>query len=76
MFFGVGGLFGDTADAFPSVWPARGLRTRRDGDIESKLGSYAFDTATPITKGSWSAAHAAGKITRPLRFDGEKAGLH
>lgn len=50
---------GDTADAYASVWPARGLRTRRDGDIESKLGSYAFDTATPITRGSWRAAHAA-----------------
>jgi acetoin utilization deacetylase AcuC-like enzyme len=49
----------NTGDALPSVWPARGLRTRRTGDIESKLGSHTFDTATPITKGSFQAAHAA-----------------
>ncbi|MGH6872861.1 MAG: histone deacetylase family protein [Rhizomicrobium sp.] len=48
----------DTADAIPSSFPLRGLRARRDGDIESKLGSYCFDTATPITKGTWEAALA------------------
>ena len=52
----------DEADAYPSVWPARGLRTRRDGDIDSRLGSYAFDTATPITKGTWQAAHEAVNV--------------
>ncbi len=52
----------DTSDALPSVWPGRGLRTRKDGDIEAKLGSYAFDTATPITKGSWEAAHAGVNV--------------
>jgi len=46
----------DESAAIPSVWPARGLRERRDGDIESQLGSYCFDTATPILKGTWSAA--------------------
>jgi acetoin utilization deacetylase AcuC-like enzyme len=50
------------ADAIPSVWPARGLRERRDGDIESQLGSYAFDTATPITKGTWEASRAGANI--------------
>ncbi|HEY2070781.1 MAG TPA: histone deacetylase family protein [Rhizomicrobium sp.] len=49
---------GDTADAIPSSWPARGLRDRRDGDVESKLGSYCFDTATPIGKGTWAATIA------------------
>lgn len=44
-------------DAIPSTWPARGLREQRNGDIESRLGSYCFDTATPITKGTWDAAH-------------------
>jgi acetoin utilization deacetylase AcuC-like enzyme len=48
----------DTADAIPSSWPARGLRDRRDGDIESRLGSYCFDTATSIGKGTWDAARA------------------
>ncbi len=51
-----------TSDAIPSTWPARGLRERRDGDIESKLGTYSFDTATPITKGTWDAAHAAVNV--------------
>jgi len=50
------------AEAIPSCWPARGLRERRKGDIESQLGSYAFDTATPITKGTWSAARAAADV--------------
>ena len=49
-------------DALPSCWSARGLRERRQGDIESRLGSYAFDTATPITKGTWSAARAAADV--------------
>jgi acetoin utilization deacetylase AcuC-like enzyme len=49
----------DNADAIPSTWPARGLRERRNGDIESQLGSYCFDTATPIVKGTWTAARMA-----------------
>jgi len=49
-------------DAIPSAWPARGLRERHTGDIEARLGTYAFDTATPITKGTWSAARAAANI--------------
>ncbi len=35
------------------------MRARFDGDVESRLGTYAFDTATPIVKGTWSAALAA-----------------
>jgi len=52
----------DAAPAIPSCWPARGLRERRAGDIESQLGSYAFDTATPIVKGTWAAARAAADV--------------
>jgi acetoin utilization deacetylase AcuC-like enzyme len=48
----------DAADAIPSCWPSRGMREARRGDIESRLGTYSFDTATPITKGTWSAARA------------------
>ena len=33
--------------------------SRSDGDVESRLGNYAFDTATPIVKGTWRAALAA-----------------
>ncbi|HEX3808121.1 MAG TPA: histone deacetylase family protein [Rhizomicrobium sp.] len=52
----------DESDAIPSTWPARGLRERRGGDIESRLGSYCFDTATPITKGTWEAARAGVNV--------------
>lgn len=46
-------------DAIPSAWPARTLRERREGSIASRLGTYVFDTGTPLTKGSWPAACAA-----------------
>ncbi|MGZ5935208.1 MAG: histone deacetylase family protein [Rhizomicrobium sp.] len=49
----------DAPPAIPSAWPARGLRDRFEGDVESRLGTYAFDTATPIVKGTWGAALAA-----------------
>ncbi len=52
--------YGDGAPAaIPSAWPARGMTERRGGDIESRLGSYGFDTATPILKGTWCAAREA-----------------
>lgn len=66
----------DSTDAFPSAWPARGLRTRHDGHIEAKLGSYCFDTATPIGKGTWEAArmgvNVALSAAQAIR-DGERA---
>ena len=49
----------DAPPAIPSAWPARGLRAQPDGDVESRLGTFAFDTATPIVKGTWSAALSA-----------------
>lgn len=49
---------GDTAEAFPSAWPVRGMRFNVS-DIESRLGSYASDTATPIGRGTIDAARAA-----------------
>ena len=48
-----------TSDALPSAWPVRGMRQRREGQIEAKLGSYGFDTASPITRGTWQAARMA-----------------
>jgi len=48
--------------AIPSAWPAHGLRNGRTGDIEAKLGSYAFSADTPITRGSWPAARAAADV--------------
>ncbi|HXM00441.1 MAG TPA: histone deacetylase family protein [Rhizomicrobium sp.] len=66
----------DTADAIPSCWPARGLRDRRGGDIESRLGSYCFDTATPIAKGTWEAARMGANVALSAAQaikDGERA---
>jgi acetoin utilization deacetylase AcuC-like enzyme len=48
-------------DAIPSVWPARGLRISHT-DIESRLGAYAFDTATPITRGTWEATRTGANV--------------
>jgi acetoin utilization deacetylase AcuC-like enzyme len=56
------GKYGTDADAVPAVWPVRGLRVLRDGDIEKQLGAYCFDKATPIVKGTWSAAREAVNI--------------
>src|SRR5262249_52320729 len=46
----------DAPAAIPSAWPSRGHKQRRTGHIESRLGTFAFDTATPIVKGTWAAA--------------------
>ncbi len=55
--------YGDaTGAAVPSAWPARGLRTQLHGHIEARLGSYTFDTATPILKGTWEAARSAANV--------------
>lgn len=48
----------DAPAALPSAWPAHGLRDGRQGDIESKLGSYTFSADTPIMRGTWEAARA------------------
>jgi len=48
--------------ALPSAWPAHGLRDGRQGDIEAKLGSYAFSADTPILRGTWPAAREAVNV--------------
>ncbi|MDE2183322.1 MAG: histone deacetylase family protein [Alphaproteobacteria bacterium] len=48
--------------AIPSAWPANGLRDGRQGDIEARLGSYAFSADTPIMKGTWQAARQAVNV--------------
>ena len=52
----------DAPDAIASAWPARGMSARSGGEIESQLGSYSFDTATPITRGTWDAARDAANV--------------
>ena len=48
--------------ALPSRWPAPGLNARRAPDIESRLGTFAFDAGTPIMKGTWEAARNAVNV--------------
>jgi acetoin utilization deacetylase AcuC-like enzyme len=38
------------------------LRDGREGDIEAKLGSYAFSADTPILRGTWAAAREAVNV--------------
>jgi acetoin utilization deacetylase AcuC-like enzyme len=50
---------GGTGDAFPSVWPIRGMRS----DVEprnfaARMGLYSFDSGTPFTRGAYAAARA------------------
>jgi acetoin utilization deacetylase AcuC-like enzyme len=50
---------GGTGDAFPSVWPIRGMRS----DIEprnfaARMGRYSFDAGSPLTAGTWAATRA------------------
>ena len=62
--------------AIPSAWPAHGLRDGRRGDIEARLGSYAFSADTPIVKGTWAAARDAVDVALSAAAavrDGEKA---
>jgi len=48
--------------ALPSRWPAPGLSARRAPDVESRLGTFAFDAGTPIMKGTWEAARSAVNV--------------
>ena len=48
--------------AIPSAWPAHGLRDGRKGDIEARLGSYAFSSDAPIVRGTWEAAREAANV--------------
>jgi acetoin utilization deacetylase AcuC-like enzyme len=47
-------------DALPSVWPLpnrHGFRTDRlPHNFAARLGLFAFDSGTPLTEGTWSAA--------------------
>ena len=48
---------GDTHNALPAVWPVRGFRDDVEPDhFAGKLGSYSYDSGTPLTAGTWTAA--------------------
>ncbi len=72
---------GRNFDALPHVWQVPGLiapgRERRPPDsIDGRLGYYAIDAGTPITAGTWRAAHAAAQVAltgQRLVATGERA---
>jgi acetoin utilization deacetylase AcuC-like enzyme len=44
-------------DAFPSVWPIRGMRADVEPDnFAARMGLYSMDAGTPLTAGTWIAA--------------------
>ncbi len=51
---------GRAREAFPFVWPVRGMRTdRAPRHIDGRLGRYSFDAGTPLTAGTYEAARAS-----------------
>jgi acetoin utilization deacetylase AcuC-like enzyme len=49
-------------DAFPINWVVRGLRQRCPNHIDGKIGYYAGDAGTPITRGTWKAITASANV--------------
>lgn len=46
-------------DVLPSVWPVRTLRADVEpANFAARVGLYSFDAGTPLTAGTWHAAHA------------------
>lgn len=44
-------------DAFPSVWAVRGHRSDQVPlNFAARMGLFSYDTGTPLTSGSWTAA--------------------
>lgn len=45
---------------WPSTWPVRTLRHDREpAEYSARLGLYSFDSGTPLSAGSWTAAKAS-----------------
>ncbi len=62
---GVGyvGAQGYTNDALPAVWPVRGFRSDIEPDhFAGKFGLYSYDSGTPLTAGTWTAAKTGADI--------------
>jgi acetoin utilization deacetylase AcuC-like enzyme len=54
---------GNERNVLADVWPVRGFRHDIEpDDFIAQLGLYSFDTATPLTAGTWTAARAAADV--------------
>lgn len=63
-------------DAFPLIWPVRGLRQVCPDHIDGKISYYAMDAGTPITSGTYEAVVSTAKVAltaQKLVSEGEKA---
>ncbi len=50
---------GGAGDAFPSVWPIRGMRCDLEPqNFAARMGRYSFDAGSPLTAGTWAATRA------------------
>ena len=54
---------GREGDAFPYTFPVVGRRPLALDRIDARLGQFAFDTATPISAGTWDAAYWGAQST-------------
>jgi acetoin utilization deacetylase AcuC-like enzyme len=46
-------------DALPAVWPVRGFRADVvPASFAARMGLFSFDAGSPLTAGTWAAAHA------------------
>jgi acetoin utilization deacetylase AcuC-like enzyme len=68
---------GHTHNALPAVWPVRGFRDDKEPDnFAGKFGLYSFDSGTPLTSGTWTAAKLGADIAltaQQLVSGGERA---
>lgn len=61
--WGMWSALGQSRDALPAVWPIRGFRDDVEPDnFIAQLGLYSFDSGTPFTAGTWSAARLGADI--------------
>ncbi|MBS1209221.1 MAG: acetylpolyamine aminohydrolase [Proteobacteria bacterium] len=50
---------GNEGDAFPCVWPIRGMRSdHTPHNFAARMGLFSFDTGSPLTAGTWQAARS------------------
>jgi len=49
-------------DILPSIWPVRGFRHEAPStNFTARLGRFSFDSGSPITAGTWTAALAGAR---------------
>ncbi|RYF74150.1 MAG: histone deacetylase family protein [Comamonadaceae bacterium] len=51
-------------DAFPSYWPVRTFRSDvLPASFAARMGLFSYDAGSPLTAGTWAAAHAGAGCT-------------